>query len=468
MASTDLILNKLFNPVDKAQWQQQVTADLKGRALDTLRWQTPEGFTLDPFYTAEDTLRLPLAAIQSAQTDRAPGWLTMPEITITPLANPDLLAQLRKQGADGFLLTVSSTPVQFIDWARQLRGLPFHETPIWFRPDGQADQWVSALMELTAHPLTGGLMGDPVAHRFRTGHQPHEAFSQLAEATRLSLDWPRFRTITADSSVFHNAGATATQELAFTLGSLVEQYDRLTDSGLTPAQLVPKTTVSIAVGTSYFTEIAKIRALRVLLQRLLTAYEPTLAQSSLFVHAKTSLFYNARVTPYANLLRTTTEAMAAVIGGCDALTVSPYNTVLGPSISPSEREQGERMARTISILLKEEAHLDKVVDPAAGAYYLEQFTAQLVEAAWRLFLQVEGMGGLLQAFRQGFVQETIDQAYKASVQALKKGRVMVGVNQFRHDEGPVAINGLATDNAPVRPESGASLLVDRRLAEEFE
>jgi len=468
MSSTDLILNELFNPVDKEQWQQQIIADLKGRALDTLRWQTPEGFTLDPFYTAEDTLRLPLAASQSAQTARAPGWLTVPEIPITPSADPDLLAQLRKQGADGFLLTISSTPVQSIDWARQLQGLPFPETPIWFRLDGPAGEWVRSLMKLTPNPLTGGLMDDPVARLFRTGRQPDEAFGQLAEATRLTLDWPRFRTITADSSVFHNAGATAIQELAFTLGSLVEQYDRLTDSGLTPSQLVPKTTVSIAVGTSYFTEIAKIRALRVLHQRLLTAYDPTLAQSSLFVHAKTSLFYNARVTPYTNLLRATTEAMAAVLGGCDALTVSPYNAVLGPSISPSEREQGQRIARTISILLKEEAYLDKVFDPAAGSYYIEQFTTQLVEAAWRLFLQVEGMGGLLQAFRQGFVQKTIDQAYKARVQGLKSGRVMVGVNQFRHDEEPAAHNEPATDKTPLQSESEVPLLADRRLAEEFE
>ncbi|RYE53550.1 MAG: hypothetical protein EOP18_08925, partial [Rhizobiaceae bacterium] len=173
---------------------------------------------------------------------------------------------------------------------------------------------IKALRLVAPYQLKGGLLTD--------------ISDSTAEATRLTADSPQFRTLCINTHAFHNAGATATQELAFTLASLADAYDRLTESGLTIEQLVPKTMLSVSVGTSYFMEIAKLRALRVLLARFTSAYSSA-SFLPFFIHSQTSTFYEAKATPNTNLLRATTESMAAVIGGCDALTVHPFDTVLG-------------------------------------------------------------------------------------------------------------------------------------------
>jgi methylmalonyl-CoA mutase len=438
-----LTINEHFPPVTKAEWTRQVVADLKGKPVESLKRPTPDGLETEPFYTREDLAKLPLATNQQSQrTGRALGWLNVPDVRFSTESetNAVLRTGLTK-GADGFLLDLTEAKIEDIQWSRLLNGLKLSDTPVWFRVDGQSQNVVTALKQILPYQLKGGILDEPVARFLQSGTNPDAALAQMAEATRLTMDSPHFRTIMIGSTVFHNAGATATQELAFMLNAVVEVFDHLTNAGLTIEQLVPKTILSVSVGTSYFSEIAKLRALRVLWQRLLLHYSifdihyslfdrvggPI--QYSLFIHAQTSTFYDATATPYNNLLRATTEAMSAVIGGCDALTVHPYDTVFG-----EPDEFSTRIARNVSILLKEEAHLDKTLDPSAGSYYLETLTNELVESAWLLFLEVENQGGLLKATESGFIPDEIEKAFRAKVEAVKKGRILVGVTQFRVDE----------------------------------
>ena len=259
---------------------------------------------------------------------------------------------------------------------------------------------------------------------------------------------------------FHAAGGTATQELAFTLAHLAEVFSQLVELGLTVEQLIPKTVMSVSVGTSYFMEMAKLRALRVLLARYISPN----ASQPILIHGQTSTFYEATATPYTNLLRATTEAMAAIIGGADALTVRPYDAVLStlgtlPESHPNEFS--ERIARNVSTLLKAESYLDKVADPAAGSYYIDSLTHQLTEAAWTLFQQVESMGGFTKALENGFIQQHLDKAFAAKIDAVRNGRVLVGVTKFRHDEEGAETN-------PIKSEGDLTGLQNRRLASEFE
>ena len=284
---------------------------------------------------------------------------------------------------------------------------------------------------------------------------------QTAEITRQTADSPLFRTIGISGHAFHNAGATATQELAFMLAMLADAYDTLTDDGLSIDQLVAKTLLSVSVGTSYFMEIAKLRALRVLSLRFVSAYHTSSILHHTFqIHAQTSTFYDAVASPYTNLLRSTTEAMTAVMGGCDALTIHPYNAVSGPV---TDRAFGERMARNISLLLREESYLDKVADPSAGSYYVETLTHALVESAWALFLAVEKRGGYKTALDDGFIQREIDQSYQAKVDAVKRGKVLVGVTKYRSDKGTDGAN-----QSDKTTQNDTSPLPNRRLAREFD
>ena len=433
-----------FPATNYADWMAQVQKDLRDpNVLETLRWATPEGFLAEPYYTAEQLTGLPLTQIQAAQKT-APGWLNAPFFAVSDekITNAALRNALAA-GAEALIISLRAGA----DLAHLLAGIKLSDTPVYFHVAGDVAAFLERLRQLAPYQLRGGIMSH------------HDT---LAEATRRTADSPLFRTITIDGATFHNAGATATQELAFTLAHLADVYDELTSGGLTIDQLVPKTTISMAVGTSYFMEIAKLRALRVLLARFNSAYASgTIVHASLsIVHCSSSPFYESTATPYTNLLRATTEAMAAVIGGCNLLTIRPYDAVSG-----SQTEFSERIARNISVLMKAESYLDKVADPSAGSYYVESLTHQLTEAAWALFLDVEKRGGFAKASE--FIQAELDRSYQEKVAAVQAGKVLVGVTKFRHDEA---------DTEPVKPVNRAAdqaegddiSLAVRRLAESFE
>lgn len=438
----------LFPAADKSAWLAQVQKELRSETAPAdLRWSTDEGFTLEPYYTADDLAALPIETIQAVQK-QIPGWLNAPEYAVSDERVDNLvLRDALTRGADALVVRLpgqGSSRVEAL--ARLLDHIKLSDTPIFFRlASGPATNFVQALKTVAPYQLKGGLLS--------------AVDESTAEVTRLTTDSPQFRTVCVSSHAFHNAGATATQELAFTLALLADSYDQLTNEGLTIGQLVPKTVLSVSVGTSYFPEIAKLRALRVLLVRFVSAYDVS-AATPVFIHAQTSTFYDAAATPNTNLLRATTEAMAAAIGGCDALTVHPYDTVLG-----QQSEFSDRIARNVSIMLKEESYLDKVADPSAGSYYIENLTHLLIESAWKLFLDVEKMGGYASAFASGFVQTELSRAYQSKIDAIQNGTVLVGVTKFRHDEENSAATNPATHK---QDKSGSGSLPDRRLAEPFE
>ena len=453
--------SSLFPTADKSAWLNQVLSESKStqrgdNEYDHLRWYTEEGFTVEPYYTTSDLVEGPLTtsileSIQAAQK-QSPSWLNAPEYKITDeKADNVALRDALARGADALILTLTTPTINLTDQlSRLLNGIKLSDTPVFFQfVSGRATDLVKALKIIAPYKLKGGLLID--------------TDNSTTEVTRLTADSPQFRTVCVNSHTFHNAGATATQELAFTLASLADAYDHLTERGLTIEQLVPKTTLSISVGTSYFMEIAKLRALRVLLARFASAYSSA-PLPPFFIHGQTSTFYDAKATPNTNLLRATTEAMAAVIGVCDALSVHSFDTVLGTLASTdhatSATDFSARIARNVSILLKQESYLDKVADPSAGSYYIENLTHSLAEAAWSLFLSVEQQGGFARTLASGFVKTELDKAYQAKVQTVRDGKVLVGVTKFRFDEPSPQTYTAARD--------GIGILPDRRLADEFE
>ena len=414
-----------FSAAAKADWRAQVSRELKAeRDHDALRWPLPNGFVLDAYYTADDLSNLPLDAIQSAQKSQ-PGWLNTPEYDVHSEAaeQNEILQKCLATGADALLLNVPPEwPVDKL--SRLLHGIKLSETPVFFELAANVVSFVESLKIVAPYRLKGGILaGNSVSA------------AQLADITQLTTDSPQFRTVGISSHDFHNAGATATQELAFLLARLAERCAALTQAGLSPNLFIPKIWLSVSIGTSYFVEMAKLRALQVLFQRFLATSDGHLpTHDSVFIHARTSTFYDAAVTPYTNLLRATTEAMSATIGGCDALTVTPFDAVLQQHNAP---EFSQRMARNVSLLLAEEGYMNKVADPSAGSYYVETLTHELIETAWTLFEQVQALGGLSSAFDTGFLQAEIERAYQARIDAVKSGRVLVGVTKYRHDEADI-------------------------------
>ena len=450
-----------FAPVSKARWQEQVIKDLKGKDISSLRWRTEEGLSIDPYYTAEDLGRLPLRAIQSAQQQisTARHWQNREWIVFSDekTSRQQALDALQK-GADALLLDLSQADVAEVSFSRLLDGIRLTDTPVTFRCRRQSEKVETALRKMSAYHLKGSIDDDRLAWWMLDG-QPMKDWSPLADQLRRTQEWPSFRPLTVNSHHFHEAGAHAAQELAFTLASAVTYLDKLTDEGLDVGQVVQGMEFSISVGTSYLMEIAKVRALRYLFDKIIESYGLT-EKRPIFIHTRTSRFYLAATEPYTNLLRLTTEAMAAVVGGCDALTVIPYDSATAVS-----SEFSQRISRNLSTILKEEVYLDKVSDPAAGSNYLENLTHELAGQAWQIFLEVEARGGLMPAFEQGWIQQEIEKSFLNQVAQLRDGKkTMVGVNKYRVE--PLVIPAQPVVTAP---RSGNLILLPvRRLSEVME
>ena len=233
--------------------------------------------------------------------------------------------------------------------------------------------------------------------------------------------------MTVKAKNFHNAGATLSQELAFALAQAVDYLDFLTDMGLSLREILPKLKFHFAVGSDYFMEIAKFRAVRYLFAQIIKAYG--LSDESckgMHIHAETSSWTLTLYDPYVNLLRSSTQALSAILAGVDSLRILHFDAVSG-----KENEMAERMARNQQLIMKHESYLDQVIDPAAGSYYVENLTYQLIQSAWAEFLQVQEQGGFLQAILSGSIQQQIKNSQSVKEQDLAKGKIAVlGVNRF--------------------------------------
>ncbi|NTW51915.1 MAG: methylmalonyl-CoA mutase, partial [Chlorobiaceae bacterium] len=236
-----------------------------------------------------------------------------------------------------------------------------------------------------------------------------------------------FRSLTVDTSSFHLAGATITQEIAIVLAGVSEYLSRMTDQGVDAGQAAAALEIVVVVDTSHFPELSKLRAIRAMWPQLLEAYgvaASSCPEPRIFV--RVSHRASSMLDPYTNILRISTEAVSAILGGCDTLQLDLFD----PSGSAST-ELAERITRNIHLLLREESGLDRVVDPAAGSFYIDTMTATLCREGWGLLRQIEAAGGLLQAESNGMIASMISVAAEARKKAVHtRKRSLIGINRY--------------------------------------
>jgi len=447
--SQDKTIKKLFSdfaPTTTQEWEEKIKSDLKGADYDRkLIWKSPEGIKIKPYYRSEDIEDKEYLKTQPGQFPFVRGnktdnnWFVRQDIYVNDIkkANKKSLDILMKGVTSlGFIFS-DKFDMQVTDTEELLENIFADSVEINFVAGNRnAHKIVSVYESLVKkynrdpEKIFGSVDFDPFSALLFEGkfcQTEAYAFEHAAQIINASKFLPEFRTLSVNGLNLRNAGANIVEELAFTLSMGAEYITKLTDLELSVDDIAPRIKFNLGVGSNYFMEIAKLRAGRILWAKIVNAYGPKSTDiTKMHIHSANISFNKTIYDAHANLLRTTTETLSAVLGGTDSFTVLPYNSVM-----EWPTEFSERIARNQQLVIKEEAFIDKITDPSAGSYYIENLTDHLIEKAWELFLKIEEKGGFVDAVKEGFVQEMIEASANDRINAIaSRKEIYLGTNQY--------------------------------------
>lgn len=426
-----------FPPVSKEEWKKKIIQDLKGADFDSkMLWHNDSGFVVDPVTTKEDLKDLRLWKTLPGKFPFIRGnnkagrkWFLNQKIDVnnTTVASKEIRSAL-KNGINSITLTFHFEPL-ISDFDKLLSFInPGNVFFNFYFPD--IEKGIGTFIDFAQQQswelekLKGSIYFDRIGNFVETGNLQN--FDVFKSFKRLSELLPEYRFITINASVFHNSGASAVTEIASALSIGVEYMEKLTEIGFRADKAAKMIQFEIAVGSEYFMEISKLRAFRYLWSKVLSAYGLKGDATRTCIHTVNALWNKTVYDPYTNMLRTTTETMAAIIGNSDFITVQPFDSYSG---KPSDNSK--RWARNQQIILKEESFFDKVADPASGSYYIETLTHKLIKKSWDLFLLIEDEGGFISCFEKEIIQQRVEFEAQKKIMNFSSGKKSVlGVNKF--------------------------------------
>lgn len=458
-----------FPPASLAMWHEEVVKLLKGAPFEKkMLTLTYEGITLKPLYTAEDMAGLQATATMPGEPPflrgasllgyrGKPWWVAqeLPYPTYEELNQALRLDLERGQTAVNLLLDRATQAgldpdmaapgevgaggtsiASVIGLARALDGVDLETVPILVQPGSAALPFAALLVAYLRRQgkdvsrLQGALGMDPLCGLVANGELPVSvvrAYDELATLTRwAATNAPQVATVSAYGFPYHDSGASAVQELAFTLAVAVEHLRQLETRGIEVEWSAPRVLFGLSVGSQFFMEVAKLRAARMLWARVVQASGGSEDAARMRLHVRSSSWNKTAFDPHTNILRATTEAFAAVLGGCDSLHVVPFDEPLG---LPSEL--GRRIARNTQTILRDEVHLDALIDPAGGSWAVEALTVEVAEKAWTVFQNIEAAGGMLAALEAGIPQRMVAEVAAERAKAIAGRRdPVLGVNIY--------------------------------------
>ncbi len=453
MNEKDINLFSEFLPVSTETWETQIRTDLKGADYEKkLIWNTDDGIQIKPYYRKEDLNGLEGQTARFSQGSAARNnpidgnsWLIRQDIQVEDvnLANEkaiDLISKgvtsigfkfhqnfIRNEKSISDLLCNIDLEFIEINFLLDENHLVFAQDLVSFLSSHKIDK----------QKFKGSIAADPLGFYARKGKFIENESADLSQVKLLSealADFPTIHSIAVNGCDFTNAGASAVQELAFSLAIGAEYLDRLTDLDVSIADLSPRIRFNLGIAGNYFMELAKLRSARILWARLMSAFgesfkidsDSLVRLSEIYIHSETALWNKTQYDSHVNILRTQTESMSAVLGGTNSLTILPFRFS-----SSAPDEFAERIARNQQLLLQYEAHFDKVADPAAGSYYIETLTNEIAEKAWDLFLQIQDLDGYLAALKKGFIQEQLRKISSIRLDSVdSRLDKVLGINKF--------------------------------------
>ncbi len=443
--------NKLFSEfeaVTSKQWKQQIQYELKGADYnETLVWESPEGIKVKPFYHLDD-------ASETKLTIKTPenAFAILQNIFVHDVkkSNQRALDYLNR-GAESIRFTIENESISIDDL---MQNLPLKDTTYYFHLPFLSIDFAAKVSDFAAkNHAKFIILIDPIGQLTKDGNWFENIENDFKKLNTIATSSTNFLSISA--GIYQNAGANMVQQLAYTMAHVNEYFNRI------PAIKHP-ITIEVAVGTNYFFEIAKLRALRILFNTLKKEYQHNFDCNIIATPTKrTKTIYDYNV----NMLRTTTECMSAILGGANAVANLPYD-----ALYHKDNEFGDRISRNQLLVLKHESYFDKVNNPSDGAYYIENLTEQLAEKALLLFKDIEANGGLISQLIEGTIQRKISESAQKEQDLFDSGKeTLLGTNKYPNK------NDRMKDNLELYPfvkqnprKTLITPIIEKRLAEKLE
>jgi methylmalonyl-CoA mutase len=501
MLAPEFTLGDDFPPVRYDEWRKLAEADLEGAPFEQkLITHTYEGIDVQPVYTRTDWPAetdpdgfpglppfvrggSPLGAVQT-------GWdlrqeHAHPDPAVTNLAILDDL----QGGVTSLLLRLDVAARNGLDAddpaATELAGrdglMAYHaddldaalanvhldmvgltlEAGAAFLPAAAAVVALWRRRGVGPEQARGAFNADPLAVLARDGQLPmpvNVALALMADlAAWTAKNYAQVTAVRVGTAPYHHAGATAAQDVAFGMATAVEYLRAMTKAGLDVDMAARQILFSISLGTHHFLAVAKLRAARRLWARVVEACGGTPAAAAMRIHSRVSKRVLTLRDPHVNLLRNTVACFAAGIGGAEAITSVPFDSAAGLPDALSRR-----IARNTLLVLQEEAHLNRVIDPPGGSWYLGWLTDQVAQKAWDIFQEIERGGGMLGAIQDGSVARQIDSAFAPRAKNLARRKEgITGVSEFPNVAEPPVVRP-APDRITLRAAATRRLAAARR------
>jgi len=427
-----------FQEVTYEDWIKAAEAQLKGKPFDKLFSKTYEGITIKPLYEAKDVENsFPLPGqvpFVRGTNEEDSSWLVNQFISGEDFEklNENLKKALNR-GQNSLYFSVD--PVYHIDHLSTiLKDIHIEEVHLYI--DATRNRVFLPLFihycekqQISTSKLNGTIAIDPFYEMVRLG-EDEKAFQKASDFLLSSIKWSiqndiHLNLALLNSKEFHEAGSNIVQELAFTFLKAIELLETLTDQGISVEDITKRIQFSFQIGSDFFMEIAKLRAAKIVWATIVQAYGGKEDAQKISIHAETSTLNKSKLDSHVNLLRTTGEAFAAVLGGVDSLTITPFDEVNQSS------ELAERIARNTHFIMQEESLLNKIQDPAGGSYYIDSLTNSLAEKVWEMIQSYEKDGGFIKALKEGKVQKEIEEIYLLKKKDIEyKKRILIGTNVY--------------------------------------
>jgi len=439
-----------FSPISSKQWKQKIQFELDGADYnETVIWNSPEDLQVKPFYHRDEFSK---AAVVKTE---ASNFKICQNIFVHDVDKSIQRAiNTIERGAESLRFTIQNEKT---DIQKLLEKLPLENRTVYFNLTFISIDFVKLLDTISIQKKAVFYCNiDPIGYFAKEGNwfttsdkNNFETLENISKAiTNLNL-------LSVDLGLYQNAGANITQQIAYSLAHANEYLNRLPTITKTIA-------FQISVGTNYFFEIAKLRALRMLFKIIAAEYNPDIACHFLVTPTKR----NKTIYDYnVNMLRTTTECMSAILGGADAIANLPYD-----SLYHKDNEFGDRIARNQLLILKHESYFDKVNNPSDGSYYIESLTMQLAEKSLHLFKDIEANGGFLKLLNDGTIKKKIQESATKEQELFdSKKEVLLGTNKYPNKEDKMKHDLELFPFVKIKPRKTLiTPIIEKRLAEKLE